>query len=611
MAPSRNTVLALLSLVASIRALPAALPEPEAQIGLPHTYSISWDAPQPVTTDDPEEPQSPAPTPSDQISLGKPSATISWDGSPVPTDDPEPEDPGYPDDPEEPGLSQPSPTNIISLNPPSFSVSWDGPQPPKTTKKPWPPRPTKKTSTKGYVSATVSWNQAQGNAPSQPTNIISLNPPSYSISWDGPKPPKTTKKPQPPKPTKKTSTKGHVSATISWGKRQLIPSYSISWDGPQPPQPTKNPWPWWPPRPSPSAYTSTNGYVSASVSWGKRQEDEDPEPTEFPGFPEDPDFPEDPEEPGGPISFPSFPVPTPPNSIGIQPPSVSFSWGKRQEDEPEPTDFPEPEDPEDPADPIGSPVGPQPTPPNSIGIQPPHVSFSWGKREEAAAATPPPSIGLDKPTNSIKWPQPPKSTSKAWISWGKRQDDGDPTEVFPPAPTHSDQITFVPPTASISWGKRDAEAQAPTYGLGFPTFSFNFPGLPRSSAYISWGKRDDDAPEHHTTFLTHKTRPTATTIYTPTPVSSSCPTVTKTIVPPCVPPVCPHDLVSCKVGEAKELEEVKERQIEKTFVTITTVAKPTWKPTPTSEVCSAVTKTLYLGCPTYTCVPGTECGLRA
>ncbi|KAJ4358460.1 uncharacterized protein N0V89_003043 [Didymosphaeria variabile] len=438
----------------SIRAIPAAVPEAQFGIGPPH-YSISWDAPLPVTTDDPEdpedpeEPEYPAPTPSDEISLGQPSATVSWDGPSVPTEAPEPEDPEDPEDP------QPSPTNIISLHPPSYSISWDGPKPPKTTKKPWPPRPTAKTSTKGFVSASVSWNKRQDS-------------PSYSITWDL-RPPKTT-------------------STPSW-------------------------WPWWPP-----AYTSTHGYVSASVSWGKRQEDEDPEPTDFP------DFPEDPEETENPISFPAPPV------------------------------F---------------------TPPNSIGIQPPQVSFSWGKREEAATA---PSYGLGKPTASVRVPKPPKTTTKAWISWGKRQEGDDPTEVFPPAPTPSDQITLVKPTPSISWGKRGAEAQLPTYGLGFPTFSFGLPPVAPSSAYISWGKRDDD--KHHTTFVT-QTPPTLTsTEYIPSSVPSACPTVTKTIVPPCVPPTCPDNLVSCKVGAAQAVEA---REIEKTIVTLTTVAKPSWKHTATES----------------------------
>ncbi|KAL5415276.1 hypothetical protein PMIN03_002807 [Paraphaeosphaeria minitans] len=597
MAPSRNTVLALLGLVTSIQAIPAALPEAQFGIGPPH-YSISWGAPLPVVTDDPEypeEPEYPAPTPSDQISLSPPSATISWDGPSVPTEDPEPEDPEDPEDPEEPEEPEeplPSPTDIISLNPPTYSISWDGPQPPKTTRKPWPQWPprtshqistkktltkktsTKKTSTKGYVSATFSW--AQKDSQTQPGDVMSLNPPSYSDSWDGPTPPKTTKRPWPPKPTKKpwpprptakTSTNGYVSASVSWGKRDDGPSYSISWD-PQPPATTRKPWPWWPP-----ARTSTNGYVSASVSWGKRQEGDDPEPTDFPSFPSDPEEPEDPDSP---ISFPAGPLPTPSDVISIQPPQVSFSWGKRQEEEPGPTDLPEPEDPEDPEDPdspIGFPGSPAPTPPNSIGIQPPRVSFSWGKREAAASA---PFYGLDKPTASIKPPGPskpsrlpktPKTTTKAWISWGKRQEDDGPTEVFPPAPTPSDQITFVPPTASLSWGKRD------------------------------------DDKKHPTTLVTHKTRPTLTvTDYIPT--SSACPTVTKTIVSPCVPPTCPHNLVSCMVSEAQEVEV---REIEKTIVTITTVAKPSVKPTPTKSVCTTSTVVVNVGCPTYTCVPWDNC----
>lgn len=603
---------------------------------------------------------------------------MSWDGSPVPTDDPEPEKPETPEEPEEPEEPEfpvPSTSNIISLNPPSFSVSWDGPQPPKTSKKPGhpkPPRPThktksKKTSTKGYVTASVSWGKAQDEALSTPTNIISLNPPTYSVSWNGPKPPKTTKKPRPPKPSQKTSTKGHVSASISWAKRQDV-SYSISWDGPQPPLPTKKPWPWWPP-----AWTSTNGYVSASVSWNKRQDEEDPEPTDFPDFPdfpEDPEFPEFPEEPNNPITQPAPPAFTPPNTIGIQPPKVSFSWGKRQEDEPLPTDFPDfpedpefPEFPEEPNNPITQPAPPVFTPPNTIGIQPPKVSFSWGKRQDEPeptdfpdfpedpefpefpeepnnsitqpappAFTPPNTIGIQppkvsfswgkrevaatvpsktvgKPTKSTKSPNPPKSTTKAWISWGKRQDeDPVPTEISgPSAPPPSDQITIVPPTASISWGKREPEPQAPTYGLGFPTFSWGFPPALPSSAHVSWGKREDDEKKtrHPTTFQTHKSRPHPTVTSKPVPIPSSCPTVTKTIVPPCVPPTCPRGLVGCKVGEAKVLE------IEKTIVTITTVAKPTLKPTPTKSVCTTSTVLVNIGCPTWTCVPGGQCAQMA
>lgn len=563
----------------SIRAIPAAVPEPQFGIGPPH-YSISWDAPQPVATTepgDPDEPEYPSPTASDQISLGQPSATISWDGGSTPTNEPEPEDPDEP---------LPSQSNIISLNPPSYSVSWDGPRPPKTTRRPWP-RPSHKTSTKkastnGYVSATVSWGKAQDEAQHTPSDIISLNPPTYWISWDGPKPPKTTKRPVPPKPTTKASTEDYVRDDVVQDKRQDV-SYSITWDGPQPPRTTRKPWPWWPP-----AWTSTNGYVSASVSWGKRQDEADPEPTDFSADPENP------------ISFPGAPAPTPPNSIGVQPPQVSISWGKRQDDEPEPTDSPNPEDPEEPENPISFPGAPAPTPPNSIGFEPPQVSFSWGKREAAPTA---PSYGLAKPTVTSR---------AAWISWGKRQDDG-PTEVFPPAPTPSDQITFIPPTATISWGKRDAEAQSPTWGLGFPTFSWGFPPQYPSSAYISWGKRDDDDKGRPTTFLTHKTRPSHTVTEKPTPTSSSCPTVTSTVVPPCVPPTCPHSLVSCKVGEAQilEVEEAVVREIEKTILTITTVAVPSGKPTPTKNECTTSTVVVNMGCPTWTCVPGGECALGA
>ena len=75
------------------------------------------------------------------------------------------------------------------------------------------------------------------------------------------------------------------------------------------------------------------------ISWGKR--DDVPEPTpapelpedELPEEPEEPDFPSEPEDPEGPIEIPPFPMPNPPNSIGIQPPTNTVIWGKRQEDE--------------------------------------------------------------------------------------------------------------------------------------------------------------------------------------------------------------------------------------------------------------------------------------
>jgi len=53
------------------------------------------------------------------------------------------------------------------------------------------------------------------------------------------------------------------------------------------------------------------------ISWGKRQDEA--EPTDVP------DFPEDPEDPEGPIEIPPLPVPTPPNSIDIQPPTATVS----------------------------------------------------------------------------------------------------------------------------------------------------------------------------------------------------------------------------------------------------------------------------------------------
>jgi hypothetical protein len=310
----------------------------------------------------------------------------------------------------------------------------------------------------------------------------------------------------------------------------------------------------------------------ATVIWGKRQYEEDPQPTpepapevpeaseepfpedpEFPEFPEDPEFPEFPEEP----AFPpiNFPLPTPKNSIGIQPPTATVIWGKRQ-DEPEPSTVPElpedpefpeePEFPEDPDVPTNIPV--LPTPPNSIGIQPPRQSMSWGKRQDEAEPTTVPELPEDPefpedpdvPTNIPVVPTPPNSIGiqppRQSMSWGKRQYVDEPTaapqptpevpeeplpedpefpeEPFPEdpefpedpdvptdipvLPTPPNSIGIQPPRASMSWGKRqyeedpvetEAPADEPTdYPLPPQVTPPNEIGIQPPKATIIWGK---------------------------------------------------------------------------------------------------------------------------
>src|SRR5207249_4051412 len=116
----------------------------------------------------------PAPVPEPDIPVARqvgtllpPSYSVSWENPvPAPTQDPEPEDPEDPEDPMLPTLSVPS--NRISLSPPSFSVSWDPPLHP-THSKTKKPRPTKKTTTKPGVSATISWGKRQEDEGPEPT----------------------------------------------------------------------------------------------------------------------------------------------------------------------------------------------------------------------------------------------------------------------------------------------------------------------------------------------------------------------------------------------------------------------------------------------------------
>lgn len=488
------------------------LPAPR-QVGLnPPSYSVSWETSAPQPTENPEDPGEPGdgfpvPTPSNQISLYPPSYSISWDAgtpAPQPTEDPE--------DPEEPGFPAPVPTpsNQISLNPPSYSVSWDTPVPPQPTKKPWT------------------------GQPGRPTRRPPGLPSRFSISWFTGRPKNT--------------------GGVSWDAGVPDNTAGVTWDGAQPtdaPEKPQDPSQY--PidnQPKPSDQISNNPPTN-TVIWGKRQYEEDPEPTEEP---EPEPAPEDPE---GPIIIPPFfPTQLPPNTIGIQPPQVSFSWGKRQEDEPTgPVDIPPPpqvtppdqisiqppvpsvswgkRQEDEPTGPIDIPPPPLGTPPNQISMQTPSKSISWGKRQEEPTDgpieippppqfTPPDEISMQPPSPSISWgkrapgPQtnsygfeftriiPSFSTPKVTmaVSWHKRQDDAEPTDdpidefPLPAIPTPSDDIGIQPPAASMSWGKRDPEPQSNSWGFHFPTYSFAWPKPPKqSSAYISWGKRQDEEPE--------------------------------------------------------------------------------------------------------------------
>ncbi|KAF2110048.1 hypothetical protein BDV96DRAFT_604131 [Lophiotrema nucula] len=465
MAPTRFSVLALLAFSSSTswahphevrddatrrpwpphhsksKPLPPVLPTPSNAISLtPPKYSVSWETQGPEPTDEPGLPPV-IPLPSNQISLGPPSYSISWDGQgpepttsedpgDVPTPTPTPEDPEDPTDP--PSYPTPSNSNQISLYPPSASVSWDSGSLP--------------TADPGLPPVIVP----------SPSNNIGLQPPKYSISWY------------------------------------------------------------------------------------RRQYEEDPEPTAVPE-PEDPE--PEPEDPApGPIVLPPLPIFTPKNSIGIQPPHYSIIWGKRQDEEdPAPT--------EDPAPPLQ-------TPPDQITVLPPQASVSWGKREEVEAATATNSIGLQFPTYSLWWPKPSPSKPPV-ISWGRRQEDEpeptdfptpadpeepipeDPEEPFPgddvplpPLPQPANSIGVQPPSATIIWGrdaeaapqsiqpptasiiwskekreedKREAEAEADaqgnSWGLVWPTRLPYPPWYPpppqetptQSNGWISWGR--NAAPE--------------------------------------------------------------------------------------------------------------------
>tara|TARA_R110002003_G_scaffold207_4_gene16022 strand:+ start:15276 stop:16265 length:990 start_codon:yes stop_codon:yes gene_type:complete len=314
------------------------------------------------------------------------------------------------------------------------------------------------------------------------------------------------------------------------------------------------------------------------ISWGKRQDEA--EPTSEPEIPDD-EFPEDPEpeDPEGPDEFPPFPVPTQPNSIGIQPPQYTVIWGKREAEAQVDTiglEFP-----------TGSIVWEKPAPTNK-----PPVYVSWGKREAEAQVD---TIGLEFPTGSIIWEKPaPTNKPPVYVSWGKRQDEELPTEILAPTPTN--EQTIGSPQATVIWGRDaapEAEAQN-SIGLGWGTYSVYFPKP--SSAEVIWGR--DAAPEP-TTLLAKPPQPT------PTPSKPiGCLKSIVTLSPVCAAPQCAFRLYPCDLSKRAPVMEkrVKEREIEKTIVTIETVA-PVGKPTPIISKCPGVTKTVTLSCPTYTCVP--------
>jgi hypothetical protein len=423
--------------------------------------------------------------------------------------------------------------------------------------------------------------------------------------------------------------------TVIWGKRQF--EYD---DGDEPEEPIpeepfpeepfpEDPFPEEPEDPFPSVPDTKPSNVigitppKSTVIWGKRQfeydDGDDPEepipeepeePTPEEPFPEDP-FPEEPEDP-----FPSVPDTKPSNVIGITPPKSTVIWGKRQfeyddgddPEEPIPEEpFPEDPFPEEPEDPF--PNVPDTTPSNVIGITPPKATIIWGKREKASTSN---SAGLHFPTYSVSWsgPKPPKTTKPVYVSWGKRQDD---------------EVTLLPPSASISWDKRADAAASDSGGLQFPTYSVSWwkPPPKPTSVSVGWGKRDaevqlpTDAPPQPTLTLSlwPTPPPVPTTLITPgpkppitKPVPSGCSTTTVTIARPCVPPICAlGGYVPCDYNRAKPVLEKRFITL-RTSIAVPTIGKPTpVKPTSVTSCTSAITKTVAVSCPTYTCVPWGSC----
>lgn len=624
----------------SVHAAPAAAPAPDAagpgdQIGIGQPrFTVSWDLarPPPEPTNEPgQEPEHseypeysvPTPKPSNVISLHPPSYSVSWD-----TPAPEPTSyPGYPEEPNDSVLPQPPTSDVVSLKPPSYSVSWDTPAPEPTEQ----PEYTEETkisdsySTPSNVvslkppSYSVSWDTPAPEptdpseypeetkiSDSHPTasNVISLKPPSYSVSWDIPSstpvtPPKSssivtpskepsitkypatssvkktsTKKTRRPTPTPvlpskskssvRSRTKKSTKAPSSTKKSSSTPSstvkptssapqpsstkptptpsssvrYTVSWDTPVPPS-TKEPVVT-PPRPSDSIGIQP---PKVTVSWGRRQLESDPGATPEPEIPtdaepepepeeeepveEDPEWPDNDDEPGGTIIQPSVVIPTPSNSIGIQPPRNTIIWGKRQfEYEPEPTGEPETpveseepeleepewpeEDPEWPEDDDESggtiimPPGVIPTPGNSIGIQPPKATIIWGKRQfeyepeptEGPQAPEPEEPDVEEPEPEPEEPEWPEEPEPEWPEvpepeWPEEPDF--PIELPPwiiPKPSNS--IGIQPPKATIIWGRRKVAAETTSYGFEhtaiIPTM---IPPL-RPTSDVIWGKRQVD-----------------------------------------------------------------------------------------------------------------------
>lgn len=429
--------------------------------------------------------------------------------------------------------------------------------------------------------------------------------------------------PEPPKQSDQVGI-GKPSGFLSWDKRA--------------PAPTPPPFPW-PTQPNQIGLEP----VHATVIWDKRQEDVEPEEPED-DFPEDPDFPSEPEEPEEPV-----PVPTQPNSIGIQPPTATVIWGKRQE-ETEPIEepkIPDDEFPEEPEEPV-----PAPTQPNTIGLEPPVATVIWSKRQDddfpedpdfpeepeepVPAPTQPNTIGLEPPV--------------ATVIWGKRQDVSLPVEQAPeptatgpfeipplPVPTQPNSNEVGQPTATVIWGRDAAPAPTALARLQDRDAAAQFTCGSTTTAYpIKACPKIPCKPECHyspeflepvdsdpidtvtgipkcpvTKTLTNvcpicvcPTPPPAPT-KTPTLPTPACPltTVTTTVTikptPTCAAPTCPPRATPCDLNRPVPRME----KVVRSIVTVVPIV-----PTPKPTKCGTVTKTLSVavGCPTYTCVPGCD-----
>ncbi|KAF2741437.1 hypothetical protein EJ04DRAFT_507243 [Polyplosphaeria fusca] len=93
------------------------------------------------------------------------------------------------------------------------------------------------------------------------------------------------------------------------------------------------------------------------------------------------------------------------------------------------------------------------------------------------------------------------------------------------------------------------------------------------------------------------------------PYNPLCPTATFTMVPPCIPPTCPHKQTPCDFHKPMPTWEVRKREPEpvavvEEVVTIKTVSF-TGTPTAIRDPGCTVTPTIteFATCPTYTCVP--------